>query len=216
MASSAVRTGTSGGRLWNEEMSIVDKIFSSSSTREDPAATATRRTAQASNTHRTQKNPWSSQKDYFQRFYRDILERQEVEKFDHYFTPDCRISINGKVLNAESFKSRMAYLRENCRKIVVRVLNSSVSECGLKISDVHESRAWKKGLQEDEKLIVAIVVQMSDLCPDTFRIRNFFDATYHPDAAEEVGKSGSGNVDGRDDSGEIATLDEVVTATNDE
>ncbi|CAD7969442.1 unnamed protein product [Amoebophrya sp. A120] len=159
------------------------------------------------------KNPWSNEdntgvsRTYFQHFYHDILETQNVEKFHDYFTEDCEISINGIQYDAKGFTSRMEWLRENTEWIKVKVLNSSVSNCGLKISDAHESVGMKKVKRASQELpdrtsescesssrissfVRAMVLQISDLCPRTFRIRKFFDATYHPQDHVSAARSG--------------------------
>lgn len=82
-----------------------------------------------------QENAMKITKEYIQNFYNDILVNQKIEKFGDYFTDDCFISINGKVFNADSFKQRMKWIRENTKSVHVEVVNFFVSSYGKQITD---------------------------------------------------------------------------------
>lgn len=111
-------------------------------------------------------------KSYMQQFYEDILSKQCVEKFEDYFTKNCRIQINGKIFDASSFKQRMRWLKAHTKSIKVEVVNFFVSQDGTQITDAHISYSIdKKGIYRK-----VFVIQQSVL--ENGKIKFFTDATY--------------------------------------
>lgn len=76
-----------------------------------------------------------------ERFYKDILEKQNIKSFDDYFTQDCIIKINNHVFNSESFKERMLWLKKNTKKINVKPTNFFTNPEGNQFTDYHISTA---------------------------------------------------------------------------
>lgn len=71
--------------------------------------------------------------------YKDLLSEQNIDKFHDYFTKDCRIEINGETFNADQFKKRMKWLKENTKTIKIEVTNFFVSQDSRQLTDTHIS-----------------------------------------------------------------------------
>ena len=111
-------------------------------------------------------------KKYVHQVYEDILVKQRIEKFNDYFTDDCRIEINGKIFDAESFKQRMKWLKENTKSIEVEVVNFFTSSDNTQITDTHISTAIDKhGVKRK-----VFVIQQSKI--ENNKIKTFIDASY--------------------------------------
>lgn len=104
--------------------------------------------------------PMSFSKEKIKTFYKDILEDQNIEKFDDYFTEDCLIEIGQRHFTRDTFKQRMQWLKDNTTSIKVEVTHAFPSQDGTMMTDRHISTAMDK----DGKKHVVLNVQISELC----------------------------------------------------
>ena len=104
------------------------------------------------------------------KFYTDILETMNIEKFDEHFSPDCQIEINGVVFDEKAFKQRMVWLKENMKKVTVEVLDCFAGSDPSRITDLHLSIAVDR-----EDVEHRVLVMQQSVLDEQGRIKRFFD-----------------------------------------
>lgn len=97
--------------------------------------------------------------DKIKAFYKDILEEQNIDKFDDYFTKDCLIEIGERHFDRDAFKQRMQWLKDHTQSIRVEVTHAFSSPDQSMFTDRHISTA----IDKDGKKHVVLNVQISQL-----------------------------------------------------